>query len=356
MVHFKNKSILLISPEPWAAHHVSKHHYAKTLAKENQVFFLNPFSSKKKISKINDTLKIVDWNFSLKGIRFFPPFLQAITYKKEINKIEKFCGTSFDVIWNFDPSRFFNLTKVQAYSICHIVDFNQGFQRNTLATTSDITFVTSNFLHTELRKYNQKTFKIHHGYQLVENSKNFSLPKTKLAVKVAMIGNLTRKCIDWKSIVDIITANTDVQFYFIGAYNQDIFQKINYSNVYWLGKVDASYLPTILDHIDISLCAYKIETEEDIVQHANLHKHMEYLASGKVLVSSYVDEYKNKAQLLEMVMPNEDIVERFAQIVSKLEIYNSEEKQRARKKFALAHSYKKQLEKINQLIETITIY
>jgi len=223
-----------------------------------------------------------------------------------------------------------------------------------LATTSDITFVTSNFLHTELRKYNQKTFKIHHGYQLVENSKNFSLPKTELAVKVAMIGNLTRKCIDWESIVGIIKANSDVQFYFIGAYTHDIFQKINYSNISWLGKLEANCLPTILDHIDICLCAYKTETEEDIVQHANLHKHMEYLASGKVLVSSYVDEYKNKSQLLEMVMPNEDIVERFTQVISKLEIYNSEEKQGARKRFALAHSYEKQLEKINQLIETKT--
>ncbi len=36
-------AILLISPEPWDAHAVSKHHYARTLASQgHRVLFLDP--------------------------------------------------------------------------------------------------------------------------------------------------------------------------------------------------------------------------------------------------------------------------------------------------------------------------
>lgn len=40
---FNNKTILIISPEPWGKMMISKHHYALELAKlGNEVYFLNP--------------------------------------------------------------------------------------------------------------------------------------------------------------------------------------------------------------------------------------------------------------------------------------------------------------------------
>ena len=43
----KNKTILIISPERWGTNFVSKHHYALELAKNNNVYFLNPDGTEK---------------------------------------------------------------------------------------------------------------------------------------------------------------------------------------------------------------------------------------------------------------------------------------------------------------------
>jgi hypothetical protein len=46
-MELSGKNILLISPESWGQNHVSKHHYATELSKNNKIYFLNPPSSKK---------------------------------------------------------------------------------------------------------------------------------------------------------------------------------------------------------------------------------------------------------------------------------------------------------------------
>ena len=52
----KDKSILIVSPEPWAHLFVSKHHYAVHLAQRgNKVFF--PKSSRKRIVGKNDRIR-----------------------------------------------------------------------------------------------------------------------------------------------------------------------------------------------------------------------------------------------------------------------------------------------------------
>jgi hypothetical protein len=86
--------------------------------------------------------------------------------------------------------------------------------------------------------------------------------------------------------------------------------------------------------------------EEYKEQLANSHKIMEYLASGKVTVATYTDEYKDKRELLEMVDSSDAYLERFDEVVKHLDVYNAKEKQKMRRDFAKEHSYEKQLEKI----------
>ena len=76
---------------------------------------------------------------------------------------------------------------------------------------------------------------------------------------------------------------------------------------------------------------------------------MEYLASGKVTVSTYTDEYKDKRDLLEMVDDSKEYVRKFEKVIENLDFYNSDEKQEERITFAKNNSYEKQFEKISRL-------
>ena len=106
---FKNKTILIISPESWNAQFVSKHHYSVTLSQDNRVYFLNPPTDKNAIKESEyKNLYIVDY-VPIRGLRFLPNFLRVYLDKRFLNKLEKTINLSFDVIWLFENSRFYNM-------------------------------------------------------------------------------------------------------------------------------------------------------------------------------------------------------------------------------------------------------
>jgi hypothetical protein len=360
---FFNKSILIISPESWGDSMVSKHHYAIELAKNGtKVFFLNKPSNCFEINEISTNLSVVNCKARFKGLRYLPEFLSAFLIKLEIQNLEKLTKTKFDVIWNFDSSRFFNLKSVaKSLKICHIVDMAENIERPLLAQSSDICFCTSDYIKNELLQKNPRVFKINHGYQLPENQSTFELKKdSKFLYHSAFVANLSRKCIDWQTILEMVKDNQNVQFHFVGAYtksnlsNQDIdfemFQSIqNQPNTVFYGAVNAKFMPSILEQMDVLFCVYKMDTEADFAQHSNLHKIMEYLGSGKMILTSWVDEYKN-TDLLWMEKQVSDIPARFKHLLLNLESLNSVENQQKRKIFAFQNTYSEQLKKIELFI------
>jgi len=48
MFSFTNKTIFILSPQPWGKMHISKHHYAIELAKKgNLIYYFNPPAKKR---------------------------------------------------------------------------------------------------------------------------------------------------------------------------------------------------------------------------------------------------------------------------------------------------------------------
>ncbi|MDQ7085040.1 MAG: hypothetical protein Q9M36_08945 [Sulfurovum sp.] len=84
---------------------------------------------------------------------------------------------------------------------------------------------------------------------------------------------------------------------------------------------------------------------------SNPHKLMEYLSSGKVVVATYTDEYKDKRYLLEMLDNSKDYIQKFDEVVNNLAFHNSKEKQAQRIHFAKEHSYEKQILKIVEYLK-----
>lgn len=349
------KKILIISPESWDHVFVSKHHYASELAScGNAVFFLNPPSHGFR-SQSAGGITIVNAKGSISGLRKFPDFISSLLIEWELNKLENRLGVHFDIIWNFDPSRFFNLSRVNdKIKVCHIVDWNQNYQRELLAKTCDICLTTSDFLKQELLKINSLTFNIGHGCIFKSNDKRPMTSKPKPdEISVGYVGNLDIKYLDWDLLTKLALDHSHIHFSFVGPISSEKFASLNLSrlkNVSFEGKIPSIEIPSKLEQFDVLLIAYLADDHKE--QLANPHKILEYLSSGKVTVATYTDEYKDKRYLLEMVDHNDKFIDRFTQVISNLEEHNSFEKQMMRIEYAQEHTYENQIACMAQLIET----
>ncbi|MDN5205662.1 glycosyltransferase [Fulvivirgaceae bacterium BMA10] len=363
-MQLRDKNILLISPEKWSDIRLSKHHYALTLSSRgNKVYFLNPPDNIKfKIELENKNLFIVDAYPLFKGLRKLPRFLSAFLTTIEFRILERKMRVRFDVIWNFENSRFFNLSQIRQsiLKISHIVDLNQNFQFKLASQTCDIAFGVANSIVERHKVFNKHSFKISHG--LAEGAfeeKEVKVDKAN-GISAAYIGNLSIKYLDWDLLKEIIEQNVNVHFYFIGPLGKSnlsgtdnipslVEELMNHDRAHFMGKVPSNKIVSYLKNFDVMLLAYQVDKYP--TQLENSHKLMEYMATGKVTVATYTDEYKDKGGLLEMVEDKKNFSKAFHHVVNNLQHYNSIEKQDQRINFAKYNSYSRQLDRIENLIK-----
>ena len=112
----KGQRILLISSELWGPIFVSKHHYAKVLARENEVYYLNPVSiawSFRNLFKLplviehTHGLRVASYGNILPKMARLPYWLQSWVFKRTSRILHQRLGVEqFDIIWSFDFKRF----------------------------------------------------------------------------------------------------------------------------------------------------------------------------------------------------------------------------------------------------------
>ncbi len=355
--------ILIISPESWGAHTVSKQHYAITLGKAGcRVLFLNPPTKGLDGIQVEATAEHSDV-FEVntppvaKGLRFYPARFRRWIEQRWLERLEREIGGIVKVVWLFENSRFFDMKFAgERLKIYHQVDLNQDFQVERAALTADICFSTTDFISQKLQAFNKHTYKVHHGVFVANNSRtlpdnlvnNFSSGK----MHAGYIGNLDIPYVDVSLLSELVKSFPEVIFHFVGSYSQtgELYRACsNAGNVIWWGRVESTLIPAILTQCDILLITYLAENFRE--QLASPHKMMEYLASGKIVVATYTDEYKDKRQLLEMVDDSRDYLKTFSRVVENLGEYNSLEKQEVRIEYAQQHSYDRQLDKIFALLK-----
>lgn len=362
-MNLRNKNILLISPEPWDHIFVSKHHYAIHLARlGNAVFFLNPPSTNisLKETEFQNVFSVTYLGFP-QGLRFYPKFLQRFFIKKKFNELHDLCKTEFDIVWSFDNSVFFDFSALPTtvLKLSHIVDLNQNFQVERAATTADYCFCTTDLIKNNLLKFNTKVTKINHGFNQPKNEiEPIPLVGTS-SIKALYAGNLAMPFIDWDIIFKVVIDNPKVDFIFIGPdrdrisdnldndkAKQQLFER---DNVFFVGRISADELLKYQKAADILLLAYQEDHRED---QANPHKMMEYLGSGKMIVSTFTSEYTElaKKQYFLMSDKNAELPILFKKTVSELKFWNSSEKMALRKSFAQDNTYSKQIARIEACI------
>jgi len=361
-----NKNILIISPENWGKNFVSKHHYAFELSqRSNNIYFLNRPSKNNKITPINDNLNVIDYKPRFRGLRRLPQFISAIFTKLEIKSIEKRCDIKFDIIWNFDSSRFFNLSLIKdKFKIAHLVDLTEYFERPLLCKSSDICLCTSEYIKKEMEPYNQATYNIGHGVitetKPLQNKDLKEINKFKSNFKciVGYVGNLTSSYIDWSLLYDLVKRFTDVGFIFIGSTkssnislglrNTKLEEAMKLKNVFFTGEKDSLEIIPWLKNMDVLLLIYKADSFKE--QLANPHKVLEYLKSGKVIIATWTEEYINNQEILEMCETHTELINKFEDVIANLTFYNAVEKQKIRIQFAERSTYKNKINQIEKLL------
>tara|TARA_Y100000310_G_C20272759_1_gene618807 strand:- start:275 stop:649 length:375 start_codon:yes stop_codon:yes gene_type:complete len=116
------------------------------------------------------------------------------------------------------------------------------------------------------------------------------------------------------------------------------------SNVSLYGSVKSKELPKYFNKFDLFLICYNSDLYK--THTSNNHKILEFLSTGKVIVSHYIDEYKNTNNLVSMSSKLSELPLLFKKVVSELELYNNPTMMDLRRNYAQKNSYSNQLNKI----------
>lgn len=331
----------------------------------NNVFFINPPSDNVpggiRIEKSDqqEGLFIVDYTVKVKGLRFLPRFIIRLADRSFIRKVEKRAGLRFDVVWNFENSRFFDLgfAGEEVLKIYFQVDDNQDFHPAVAASTADIVLAINNGILETVKPYNKNTFLVPHSFQghlspkamcIVSGEYQYKKPDGPL--KVVYIGNLDNYYLEKDLLEKVIKENTNVEFVLVGPVDKsnDLYKRLSaLTHVRFTGKVSFKDIPVILDEADALMLVYN-----KTFTHSS-HKLLEYLASGKTIISTYMSEHAQSTSLVSMCRYHEEYPQHFRQVLSAIEKNNSPERMKARIRFAMDNTYSSQLEKLEELINNI---
>ena len=365
-----SKTILLISPENWGKNFVSKHHYANYLAKEHQVFFLqnpegwkptNVLKRKLVQQPIKEYLTLIHLPNQMMRLNTLPETVQRQVYTQQAKEIHKQLGIpSFDIVWSFDPHKYWDLRMWNAdLHIYHTVDFHPDSQfEEKTCKSADLVIGVADLIIEEIIGYHPRTFKITHGAD-IDNFQKSNKHKVRLpgsnSIKAGYVGNFHRH-IDYPLLHSLAEYHQNVDFVMIGPFDpnnlnrkemieQEWLQKFYaLPNVYFTGSVPSHELMNYMLNFDISLVLFD-DAKARI--HCNPHKMMGYYYAGNVVISSFIDEYKDKPkELIQMTQKNEELPGLFQKVLDNLEEFNKPGLRSLRRNYAEENSYDKQINKI----------
>lgn len=371
-----DKTILIISPNEWGVMHISKHHYALSLEKNNIVYFLNPPNNKLTVPfKIEQhehykNLFIVSYkSFFPVSLRFHFKTLYRWLMVLQVKKLNKWLKTNFDIIWCFETNLYWNLKHFKGLiTIYHPVDQVFGKHQTEIANSSNyILSVSENIL----EKFNSssKKMRLNHGLSEYFENRAIELSKQKITYqalppyKIGYIGNLFIYALDREHFEKVIRHNNTIEFHIWGPTNisqsnvsgdlsaqtmEFVEYLKNAPNVFLHGVATPEKLSKDIQEMDAFLICY--DTKRDPNGGSNTHKMLEYLSTGKVVISSPISSYSDKKELVQMVTNNEDLPDKVKETFLNIHYFNNPQFQHHRLQLALENTYKSQISKIESFI------
>mgnify|MGYP001221515093 CR=1 FL=1 len=256
-------NVLIISPEPWTGHSVSKHHYAQALAaRGHQVAYLDPPDAGLtgltiEASEAGKAVWIVRGPRLAPGLRFIPFALRRLLEARWLAAVEENLGWRFDIVWLFENSRFYDMGFAgKRVCIYHQVDLNQDFHIAQALATSHLRLTNTSAM---LRRFSMLGFdghKIDHGVaQVPADDVTIRDPRLRPGrIAAAYVGNLDIPYLDAPLISDLIAMTPQVDFHMIGTASQgNRLRSLTHGaeNVFWWGRINSADIVPTLRSMDV---------------------------------------------------------------------------------------------------------
>jgi hypothetical protein len=363
-MRLEGKKIIIFSPQPWYHINVSKHHYALELSKKNRVYFFtapSKFGVSSNCFPVNELLSVYEYQIP------FPRFLRFKLYGLYVritafilqNIIAQKIG-SVDLCIDFGCDRFLqNLDFISSQKKIYFrVDDSPDFKPKLRG--ADLLLSVSRNIVEKYALQGIKCNYMNHGLaeQFVFQEQYPPKNNSSGGLNAGYAGNILIPHIDRESIIRTIVENSSVTFHFFGVdkdakmtdnQRQWIISLKSQPNVILHGALNTEKLILNFQKIDVFLLCYK--TDRNAYHSDNSHKILEYLSTGKVIVSSWIQHYCN-LDLFPMCNQNDNknYSNLFQSVVHNLSVYNNENCRRKRREYAMNNSYKNQIQVISALL------
>jgi len=364
----RRRHACLISPQPWEHLPISKHHYARALAARGwRVYFLGPAGPGRGGPRLEPSGAA-----GVTLIRHGEPWWGRLRFHARpvydwlevglIRRILRRIGAPLDLVWSFDFNRFADLRKFRAgRAIFHPVDpLSEPSHRRAVAS-ADLVLSVSRRILASCRPGRTPHAVIPHGLsgpfaRLARRSDPWKRRRGPLRVGYA--GNLTRPVLDRPTLRALIRAQPAVEFHFWGqreggdAAAQEFCRELERQpNVRLHGILPPQKLAGKLAGMDCLLLTYqKHPTESDL---SNSHKILEYLATGRAVLSCRIEEHRAHPPGTLVTVPvgqTRAYLRGLVKILARPDRFNSRQLARQRKDIALCYTYERNLKKILNLI------
>lgn len=375
-MQLSNKVILIISPQAWGKMFLAKHHYAIELARHgNEVYFLNPPQEESVVNGVQICSSGIADNLFLINHKLNFPYQLKFKLKKvfhflikfHIKKIEASINKKIDIVWSFDlgdyyPFKFFSGNPLKLFN-----PIDEPLNKDGINSAKDcdlIISVTREIL-SKYKDINVPKHFIHHGLadEFIGANKQIKIDNQ---LRFGLSGNWLRKDIDTKCLLQIIKENEDVIFELWGSYKSKqsniggesntsvvrfIAELMVSKNVVLHGPIHPHKLAEEFKRMDGFLICYDIIKDQS--KGTNYHKVMEYLSTGKVVISNNITTYTNLPDLIvmnESRVNNDELPLIFKTVISNISHYNNQSLQDLRSNFAIGNLYAKKIEEIEKLL------
>lgn len=364
-MQLSGKTILVLSPQPWGNMRLSKHHYAETLAKlGNTVYFIGPPETGVSLSApvvepdTESGVRVLKYRFFFPEIIRFKAFaLYRLLMGLMVRRIRRVTGTP-DLVWDFLNTPLFpdipafGAKKWIRHPVDHVPDGADG------RTKPDLVLSVSPHILAPYRNRGWQAHYLAHGLSagfvpLAEARLKSPSYRAGQPVKVGYVGNVRFGKIDRELVLTLVHAHPEIEFHFFGTYLPDagyshasdtaaadfVAQLQTQAHVKLHGSLKPAQLAARLEQMDVFLVAYALDNDPN--QNANSHKIIEYLSTGRAVVSTHISAYAGTSLLVMPDTPgdNSTVPELFSAVVRNLESWNSVEKQQTRIAFALDNTY-----------------
>jgi len=376
-----NKVILILTPQAWGRMLLAKHHYAIELAKRgNEVYYLNPPDNKRwsisgsriqiRPDEHQQGLYIIDQQLYFPyRIKFHSRRLFHLLIKKQIRQIVQAIRKPIDIIWSFDIGNLFPLAYFDGsiFKVFHPVDEPPDKNALAAAAGAHVLFSVTREIIDKYKNWQIPSAFINHGLSEEFLDQPNHQNASGRQINVGLSGNFLRPDLDRKILLQIVYGNPECIFHFFGVHiiadsnigaseeseTKEFIERLSdFSNVRFHGVLKTHELAAALNKMDALLICYDMKLDQS--KGTNYHKVMEYLSTGKVIISNNITTYREYPDLIRMNESREDnrlLPALFYDTIRNLNEWNNVMLVNKRKAYARNNAYSEQLTRIGHFID-----